>query len=142
MPCRRNDFPGGLTMPKCERKRVELEPVENEFLEVIGWFCPIDCEFENCPEHYVDPLQQMSDKEIEAMHDAALAATFPDDTIKTSNCWVFRYNGSKCPGVVERTEETRDAPYGNFCPVCGHSLRYHPELGEGKPKDMAKRWSL
>jgi hypothetical protein len=50
---------------------------------------------------------------------------------KTSHCWKF-----DCPGVVRRTPETKDGPYGNFCPVCNRSLRLHPEYGEGMPLDL------
>jgi hypothetical protein len=125
-------------MPKCERKGVELDSIDDNFLQVVGWCCPVDCDFIDCPEY---PYEKMSDQEIELTYEATLGATFGDDTIRISHCWTSTAKGKRCPGTIQRTEETRDGDYGNFCPVCGHSLRYHPELGEGKPKDQKKRWS-
>ena len=59
---------------------------------------------------------------------------------KTSHCWTYIAEGRPCPGVIRRTPETQDGIYGNFCPVCDHSLRFHYFYGVGKPGDLVLRY--
>ena len=53
------------------------------------------------------------------------------------HCWV-----KECLTEFKRSETKQDPPYGNVCPKCGHSLRYHPQYGMGKPQDRqhSNKW--
>jgi len=53
-----------------------------------------------------------------------------EDLSPDIHCWV-----SGCETVFKRKETKQDPPYGNCCPSCGHSLRFHPQYGQGKPLD-------
>jgi hypothetical protein len=115
-------------MPKCEDCDSELEPLPTLFEgQAVYWVCPKQCEAEALLPYTLE----------EALADAEMALSPPEPT-PISHCWTFNINGTHCPGVVERTEESRDGPYGNFCPVCGYSLRYHWYYGEGNLGDKAK----
>jgi hypothetical protein len=117
-------------MPNCQYCGSELEPLPTlSEAEAVWWVCPNNCEFDALPKPTLE----------EILIGAETALRYPEPT-PTTHCWTSSGNGTRCPGVVVRTEETRDGPYGNFCPVCGYSLKYNPIFGEGKPKDMAKKW--
>jgi hypothetical protein len=128
-------------MPKCEHCHAELEAVSFQINGRIVWNCPNDCAIQQIIDEIADKLPSTSLNEGDSIRDALLAMQDAETQVGTTPCWTYDKDGGKCPGEVRRTEETRDKPYGNFCPECGHSLRYHPQYGEGKPKDLAKRWS-
>ena len=107
---------------KCGSKRDPFDQNGNPYDT-----CPKGCELEDR-----DP---MSPEECDQVVEN-LGNVDPDfELTKTSNCWTTVSYGSPCPGVVLRTPQTADPPYGHFCPECGHSLRDNPIYGVGGPRD-------
>jgi len=109
---------------KCDRCGGDLELLDVEWDGTEIWVCKNDC--------------TITEEVIERLYEAGLAEILSQP--ETSHCWTCNGKGKHCPGLVERTEETADGPYGHFCPKCGRSLRHHPVYGEGMPKDLAKRY--
>ncbi len=136
-------------MAKCKYCGSELGVLDG-FGNTV-WICPNDCAFLKAWEEE----NARSEAERRSMHEdmpvvepAAgqgnmyedmLAVEGDEVSIRHSHCWTYTARGNPCPGTVLRVIEAQDGPYGHFCPVCGHSLRYHYHLGEGKPGDMARR---
>jgi hypothetical protein len=111
---------------KCDSKRDPFDEFGNPYDT-----CPKKCEFEDS-----DP---MSPEELAQDGMDLINSDLTYDLTKTSHCWTTWSYGSLCPGVVLRTPQTADPPYGHFCPECGSSLRYHPHYGKGKLGDLALR---
>lgn len=107
----------------CRSKRDQFDEYNNP-----DWTCPNGCDEASrdplTPEEVAIEFQDLVDND-----------PYPELT-ETSHCWTIRPDGSHCPGVVLRTPHTEDYPYGNRCPVCDHSLRYHPYYGKRKQDDM------
>jgi hypothetical protein len=100
--------------------------------------CPKLCWLRNA----VDPLSN-EENENSGVQKAAesedkLNGHLQPASVKQTHCWTSR-GGIHCPGIVKRTLEVQDGPYGHFCPECGHSLRYHKYYGEGRPGDKARK---
>lgn len=127
-------------MPVCEYCGKELTKlIEFDYQGNEVWECPNDCAFLRASERIKQQEDAKSHDELVAEYEILLARYIADTTKQSTHCWTFRRDGTHCPGVIYRTEETWDRPYGNFCPVCGHSLRYHPYYGQGCPGDLGKR---
>jgi hypothetical protein len=116
----------------CGRERDQFDRCGNEV-----WNCPNDCDFEKFVEKGRNEEAAKSDEQIAAEAEDMLNGLLDQAEVKHTHCWTSMADGSHCPGKVERTSDSQDGSYGHFCPVCGHSLRYHPHYGEGCPGDMA-----
>lgn len=103
------------------------------------WQCFNECEIEKGIKRVKEFEDSISHEERMRDYHARLNRFLAELHKKTSHCWIFK-NGEHCPGVVVRTDEKADGPYGHFCPVCDQSLRYNPRYGEGKWDDLAKKF--
>ena len=110
----------------CEHCGHELDEFDKYGNE--GWNCPNDCAFEKgCEEDrktFVPDDADISDNQNGLSNPQPIMAHVE---VKTSHCW-------NCKGIVVRLPQHQDPPYGHFCPGCGHSLRFHPILGQGGPQ--------
>ena len=122
-------------MPVCKHCGTELDPLDIHGNE--DWNCPYDCDFEKAAEELRNEEAAKSDEQLAAEAEAMLNGHWDLATVKQTHCWFSQADGSNCPGKVKRTFDAQDGPYGHFCPECGHSLRYHPIYGEGRPGDRA-----
>ena len=124
-------------MSVCEHCGTELDPFDHRGNE--GWICPNDCAFWNAVKQLHNEENAKSKQQIAAEAEDMFNGHSYPTTVKQTHCWTFKADGTHCPGVVKRTLEVQDGPYGHFCPECRHSLRYHPYYGQGRPGDKALR---
>ena len=108
----------------CGTKMLEFDGYGNEFLH-----CPNDCSFWDACVRFTKEEAEKSPEQRQSEYDDYMAAVGQQADLKITNCW-------HCQRIFTRTEQNQDVPYGNFCPECNHSLRYHPIYGEGGPEDM------
>jgi hypothetical protein len=116
-------------MLPCHKCGSELDPYD-QFGNPYAT-CSKGCESES--KDPMSPEERLQDDKDSLNNDLHI------DFTKTSHCWTPGPGGFLCPGVVLRTPQTADPPYGHFCPECGSSLRYHPHYGKGKSGDLALR---
>ena len=120
----------------CEKCRVPYMPTgvdsENTYYgpSCKCWLDDIPKETENSGAQKVTESEDMINGQL---HPAG---------VKQTHCWTFRADNTHCPGVVARTLDVQDGPYGHFCPECRHSLRYHPYYGQGRPGDLALKGQI
>lgn len=124
-----------ITMQKrlcehCGHELYQFDDYNNE-----GWHCPNNCDFEIGCKKY----EERFPFELEVADMVECSNSTSDNlpniaSVKTTHCWY-------CKGTVIRLPQNQDPPYGHFCPICSHSLRFHPLLGQGKPMDQALRYS-
>ena len=55
--------------------------------------------------------------------------------VQKTHCWQCQNH------EFIRQVDKRDGVYGNFCPTCYYSLRYHPFYGLGRKGDLANKRS-
>jgi hypothetical protein len=116
----------------CGHELQEFDIYGNE-----GWHCPNDCAFEMACKKAEEilPFEIEAADLVRASNDTSASQEYTTPvTVKTSHCWY-------CKGTVFRLTQNQDPPYGHFCSICGHSLRFHPLLGQGAPHDQALRFS-
>jgi hypothetical protein len=125
-------------MPVCEYCGTELDQFDHRGNE--GWVCPKDCAFWKMVEKLRNEENTKSDAQKLAESEDFINGLEYPSIVKQTHCWTFREDGTHCPGIVTRTPDTEDSPYGHRCPECDHSLRYHKHYGEGGPGDLAQRY--
>jgi hypothetical protein len=117
------DQTGGLKMEiplcrHCNRPMNQFDDCGNE-----GWNCPNEC-------HIFPPSAEGSSKELVDLEE--LEGMTEPDRVTLTRCWQCGYD------PINRNTDKTDPPYGNNCPNCGRSLRYHPIYGVGGRKDLCK----
>lgn len=128
-------------MEKCKNCGADMVLTSFDSKGGESWQCFNECELEKGIKRVQEFENSISYEERLRDYHESLNRFLAELHKKTSHCWwTSRPDRTRCPGIVVRTEETRDGPYGNFCPVCGYSLRYHYRYGEGKWDDLAKRF--
>ena len=127
-------------MPVCEYCGAELDRFDHRGNE--GWICPNDCAFWKLVEDIRNDEIAKSEEQIAAEAEDIINGHLYSARVRQTHCWTFRADGTHCPGIVKRTLEVQDGPYGHFCPECGHSLRYHKYYGEGQPGDKALKGQI
>ena len=127
-------------MRVCEHCGKEKDPFDKYGNE--GWICPNECEVEKLIDEYRNEEAAKSDEQLAAEAEDMLNGQLHLAAVKQTHCWTSKADGTHCPGVVERTLDAQDGPYGHFCPECRHSLRYHPYYGQGRPGDKALKGQI
>ena len=107
-----------------------------------AWVCSGDCAFWKGVEELRNEENAKPDAQKAAESENMLNGHLFPVSVKQTHCWTFRADGTHCPGMVKRTLEVQDGPYGHFCSECGYSLRYHSYYSEGRPGDMALKGQI
>lgn len=114
-------------MRVCKHCGAELERFDQHGNE--GWHCPNDCAFLKACEQLEQEEGAKSHAQLQAEQEDMMAI---EAIMEQTHCW-------NCQAHITRTPESRDWPFGNFCPKCGESLRNYYHRGEGHPGSLAKR---
>jgi hypothetical protein len=126
-------------MPICEKCRSEFQLFDLNGNQSLIPICPNNCQRDKMLEKEAQIENDKSMMQIIDEHEEMFRGN--NLVLKTdSHCWTYIAEGRPCPGVIRRTPETQDGIYGNFCPVCGYSLRFHYFYGEKKSGDLALRY--